>query len=770
MAKALLAILIATNVLTFLGLSHGDVARLGRPILGSYVVVGWWLLTAVVLLWAARVRDRARPAERGGQPYSGRAMDQQVWVVAIILILAFLFRSAELDRLPWGYAGIHPDAAYNGDMAFRILDGVQPFSPVLASKAFARDCLTHYYLAAFFAVFGRTIETLRLACNVLGLLNCFLVFLIMRNYSQSAFATAATVAAYAFSPADTVFALSGQEYVMATPFLLGSFVLFERAMRRGTLVDAVLAGFTWGLGFSSHYSYMFLGFVVPAIAILNLKTVKPWLPTFAVAGFLGMLPKASYLVFDQADYFVRFHDVARHDSAGRFLVPGYFSASAAHLMDLIFKTQAAFKWLLPEDPIISSWHLPLILLGLAVALFRPRRPEHAFVLLVVVLTIAVNFAAFVMDYRVMNAMPIIFLLLGMVVVTAEKVLRVRGGRALLSVLIGAGVVEGLAGYFSHDDNEVLRDVYGTREVALARSIKKLGSGGGVYVLAPHLTYRLNFLNLDYPNIEQPNENVSLEFEERFSRPVLTKVMGNVERALASEATRHAPVRFIISPASPYGDSVRQFLMTAPGARLESWDVKDPVSHESTHYYLVSIEDAAQAMEQWRTREVTLPKKPLDEAKLRRGMLSLTTFAGPDQVVPVDERQVPAVFDFDFRKSVPYPGEWDSNFSLRWSGYLLAGEAGEYRVTATFDDGCRVFVDDHPLFTDWTLGAARTATATISLDAGWHPIRIDYFQLINEARLLFEVRRDGKHTAQLSVTDFASDSEPRTLSENQQQRP
>jgi len=157
---------------------------------------------------------------------------------------------------------------------------------------------------------------------------------------------------------------------------------------------------------------------------------------------------------------------------------------------------------------------------------------------------------------------------------------------------------------------------------------------------------------------------------------------------------------------------------------------------------------------------------VDEAKLRRGTLSLTTFAGPEQLLPLDEREVPAVLDFDFRKSVPYPGEWRANFSLRWSGYVWADTAGEYRVEARFDDGCRVMLDEHVLFADWSRGSARTASATVTLKAGWHPIRIDYFQFIDDARLLVEVRRESGGVP-LPMSDFASVSAPGMESEKQQ---
>src|SRR5215831_1215091 len=152
MARLLLALLIATNVLTLLALSHDELARLGHLVAGSYVVVGWWLVTAAVLLWVADRYDRRARAERTAPADGVHTTHRQGWVVVIILILGFMFRSAALDRLPWGYAGIHIDAAYNSELAFRILDRTQPFGAVMPSLAYVRDFLTPYYLAPFFAL------------------------------------------------------------------------------------------------------------------------------------------------------------------------------------------------------------------------------------------------------------------------------------------------------------------------------------------------------------------------------------------------------------------------------------------------------------------------------------------------------------------------------------------------------------------------------------------------------------------------------------------
>src|SRR5438046_10759959 len=103
MSRVLLVLMVGANVVAFLGLSHGELSGLGA---WSYVVAAWWLLTAGVLLWAAHARDgggRGRDEDRT-QAYSVRATDPQLWVVGVILILAFIFRSAELDRRPRGYA------------------------------------------------------------------------------------------------------------------------------------------------------------------------------------------------------------------------------------------------------------------------------------------------------------------------------------------------------------------------------------------------------------------------------------------------------------------------------------------------------------------------------------------------------------------------------------------------------------------------------------------------------------------------------------------
>jgi hypothetical protein len=754
----LAVVLLLVNLAGFLWLSQECRQDSVGP--SSYLLSFVWLASAVTLLRTAATRDASHGRRPPARPLRDRLAQSSLLKVSAILLLALVFRSTELDRLPWGYAGLHLDAAYNSAVAFRILDGQQFFMPVTPSASYcpyARDTLTHYYLAAFYGLLGRSIETLRLACNLLGLFNCGLFFLIVRRYTRSTLVVCGVTALYAFSGTDAVFAASGMEYIMATPFLLGSFLLFARAMRRGGAVDATLAGFVWGLGFSSHYSYLYLGMVVPAVAVLHFRSVKPWLRDFLVAGFLGALPKASYLVLNHQAYFQRFFEVARHDPSGQFFVPEHFLQSIRWLGTLLFCTNIHFKSLLPEDPIVPPLYAPLLLLGLAVAVRDFRRPVHSLVLLVGGLSVAATLASFVQDYRLQNAMPVLFLAVAIGLSQIEAIAAgTPRGRSALGLLLGLLVLKSVAAHFSHSDNSALRYHYGTKEVALARRIAAIDPHGTTYVLGPDVTQRTKFLSLQNPYIDQPNYAVEWTAQRQYSRVGESTVIGNVDAVLKRELPNPSPVHFIVTPDSVYGQRVRRYLATLAGSQVRSLDATDVVTHETSRYYWISVPaQGKQAAQQTQPTVGPFPDAGVLVSEQARGTLRLTTFADTEQTLLVDERDVPALLDLDFLTKVPYPSTWGSDFSLRWSGYLLAERPGDYRLEVSFDDGCRVFLDNDLLLADWLVGSVRTRSVPISLEQGWHQIRIDYLQYTNEAQLSFRMAPEPEPPVPVPVSAFAS---------------
>jgi len=109
--------------------------------------------------------------------------------------------------------------------------------------------------------------------------------------------------------------------------------------------------------------------------------------------------------------------------------------------------------------------------------------------------------------------------------------------------------------------------------------------------------------------------------------------------------------------------------------------------------------------------------------------------------PVLTRVDPNV-DFLWNNVSPAPGIPVENYSIRWSGYLVAPVDGDYRLGAASDGGFRLYLDDKLLIDDWTLygqRGERSFTVPVHLQAGHaYPIKFEYFRRFREsyARLLW----------------------------------
>jgi beta-glucosidase len=77
---------------------------------------------------------------------------------------------------------------------------------------------------------------------------------------------------------------------------------------------------------------------------------------------------------------------------------------------------------------------------------------------------------------------------------------------------------------------------------------------------------------------------------------------------------------------------------------------------------------------------------------------------------------------------PAPGFPTINFSVRWSGRLVAPVTGRYEFTFTGDDGFRVFLDGKKIMDHWNEGPATPDTGSAELVAGKaYELRVEYFQ-------------------------------------------
>lgn len=97
--------------------------------------------------------------------------------------------------------------------------------------------------------------------------------------------------------------------------------------------------------------------------------------------------------------------------------------------------------------------------------------------------------------------------------------------------------------------------------------------------------------------------------------------------------------------------------------------------------------------------------------------------------------------FDWGEGSFAPGEPVDHFSIRWTGYFVPKEAGDYKFYTSSDDGTRLYVADEIAIDDWTPHAQTMDTAARHLEGG-HPykIRLEYFDSVSTAIMGFGVTR------------------------------
>jgi hypothetical protein len=87
------------------------------------------------------------------------------------------------------------------------------------------------------------------------------------------------------------------------------------------------------------------------------------------------------------------------------------------------------------------------------------------------------------------------------------------------------------------------------------------------------------------------------------------------------------------------------------------------------------------------------------------------------------------FKKDFREAGPRLSR-NKPFSARWNAWLMIPASTNYTFLAKSDDGLRFIIDDTVLIDSWNEQDWQTSQkqATIYLEAGRHPLRVEYFNL------------------------------------------
>lgn len=104
----------------------------------------------------------------------------------------------------------------------------------------------------------------------------------------------------------------------------------------------------------------------------------------------------------------------------------------------------------------------------------------------------------------------------------------------------------------------------------------------------------------------------------------------------------------------------------------------------------------------------------------------------------------SAIQFDWGYGAPAAEVGADNFSVRWTRSMyFAG--GNYRFTATVDDGVRLWVDGILLIDQWHDSAPTAYTADLYLTEGSHPLRVEYFEHTGSALIQLRWERIETYT-------------------------
>ena len=467
---------------------------------------------------------------------------------AVIVAAAVSIRGFQIERQAWGFAGISHDGAINALVADRIASGEVSFTPVVPSHAYYRDAGLHFVTALPFALFGASIETVRLVGALLVVANLVLFFELVNFLTGRREIAGVASLLYAVSPSDTVLAFSAYERVLGTPFLLASLFLALRSQRDDSRRDALWAGLSSGLGLWSFYSFNYIAAALLAVVVVNARHRPRLVWPYLEGLVLLQLPRALYIAFHPGEYMQRLnHFLERPES---FM--SYAWTHVVYLGELLLARSTEQKWLLDSRPLLEAWQVPFIAIGIVVCIRRIREPISQFVLVSVCLLVLVNLRATVKDYRFINAMPLLYLLIALALQTISGGFR---NLALRRIAWGALIAVGVWGSVVrlHSDREY-PDHYGLEEVRLARELGALPEAGNLQIVGLGTTTRFVFLERAWRNADLRE---ALEASPRTA--LSSAIDAGVREQLSRARQASGPLRIVVKQGGPLSRSVTLML-------------------------------------------------------------------------------------------------------------------------------------------------------------------------------------------------------------------
>ncbi|MEM0926736.1 MAG: PA14 domain-containing protein, partial [Planctomycetota bacterium] len=99
---------------------------------------------------------------------------------------------------------------------------------------------------------------------------------------------------------------------------------------------------------------------------------------------------------------------------------------------------------------------------------------------------------------------------------------------------------------------------------------------------------------------------------------------------------------------------------------------------------------------------------------------------------------------------------DDNYSSRWTGFVRIERPGDWTFWTTSNDGVRLWINNNQIIENWNQHRVTEDSATVSLDAGWYPIRLEHFQQGGTAEITLSFSGPGQSKAIIPSTHLITE--------------
>ena len=322
----------------------------------------------------------------------------RVLPIAVLLVAIFL-RLHNLDTIP---SGLLWDEAYNGINALTVLDGERP---IFFEINFGREPIFIYFQAISVALLGQTTLALRIVSAILGILTVVGAYLLARQMFSQRVALL-TCGWLSLSLWHLVFSRMGYRTISLPLFLAVGFYCLWRGLEtvrsqsesrqapspldpRSTIWFA-LGGIVIGLSLYTYSTARFAPFVIVALALylafLHRDLFRRSLPGLALAFALTtivFMPLGLFFLNHPASFLDRAQEVTivNTELQNGDPVQALLDSALRSLGMFAIRGDGGWEKNISGRPIFDPLSALLMLIGIALAVRRFRKPEYGFIVI-----------------------------------------------------------------------------------------------------------------------------------------------------------------------------------------------------------------------------------------------------------------------------------------------------------------------------------------------------------------------------------------------------